>query len=240
MKKVLALVLSCEAPPYDKLMQTSIDTWDSRQVEGIETVFYCGRSKTKQSNDKIIYLNTEDSFLTMGAKTIEAFEWALNNKQFDYLARPNASCYVRKKQLLDFCQNLPSEKLFLGLKVQSVYNIDYLWGGGQCILSRDVVELMVKNKNEWNHNYTEDVSMADLASRLGIELNGNGYACSINMKPDRSYTCITYGDKGEASIDSNDISDMSKLSNQFFIRIKQDSNRQLDIEIMNNLFKSGI
>lgn len=237
MKKVLALVLSCETPPYDKLMQTSINTWDSRHVEGIETIFYCGKSK-KTNTDKIIYLNTPDSFLTMGAKTVEAFEWAVNNKQFDYLARPNASCYVRKQKLVNYAQSLPAEKLYLGLKTYSCYKIEYMWGGGQYILSRDVVELIVKNKDKWNHKYTEDVSISDLLIRLGIPLNGGGNACSINKNADGGYSCIVYGEG--ASMDFRDFTDMNKLENQFFIRVKQDLKRHLDIEIMNELFKSNI
>lgn len=237
MKKVLLLVLSCETPPYDKLMQTSIETWDSPIVDGIETIYYCGKSK-KSNTDKIIYLNTHDSFQTMGEKTIEAFEWAVNNKQFDYLARPNASCYVRKKKLIEYVQNLPNSNLYLGLITQSCYNIDYIWGGGQYILSRDVVELIVKNKHKWNHKYTEDVSIADLVTKLGVPMNGNGNACSINKKPDGGYLCIVYGQG--ASMDFTDFSDMDKLENQFFIRVKQDLKRHEDIEIMHKLFKSNI
>lgn len=239
MKNVLVLVLSCETPPYDKLMETSIATWDSRVVEGVETVFYCGKSD-KKNTDRIIYLNTVDSFHTMGAKTVEAFEWALNNKQFDYLARPNSSCYVRKRQLSGYVQNIPEEKLYLGLKVASCYNIDYLWGGGQYILSRDVVELIVNNKNQWNHSYTEDVSIADLLSRNGIELNGSGNACSINKKPEGGYSCITYENHGGGGMDFTDMSDMLKLENQFFIRVKQDGDRDGDIQIMKQLFSSNV
>lgn len=237
MKKTLALVLSCETSPYDKLMEASLQTWDKREVDGIETVFYCGKSR-KQNTDKIIYLNTPDSFATMGAKTVEAFEWAINNKQFDYLARPNASCYVRKQKLANYVQNLPTEKLYLGLITDSCYGIKYIWGGGQYILSRDVVELIVKNKHMWNHSYTEDVSIADLLSKLGIPMNGSGNSCSINKNENGKYTCIVYG-QGK-NMEFTDFSEMDKLEHQFFIRVKQDLKRHLDIEIMNGLFKSNI
>lgn len=240
MKKALVLVLSCETPPYNTHMKASMETWDSRNVDGIETVYYLGRSKSKQSTDRIIYLNTPDSFKTMGAKTVEAFEWAINNKQFDYLARPNASCYVRKENLMKYVQNLPTENLYLGLKVNSCYNIEYMWGGGQYILSRDVVELIVKNKHLWNHTYTEDVSIADLLTKLGIPLNGAGNACSINMKPEGGYSCICYQKNSGDGFDFTDFADMNKLENQFFIRVKQDLKRHLDIEIMHKLFQANI
>lgn len=237
MKKVLTLVLSCEAPPYDTLMQASLETWDSRVVDGVETIYYCGKSK-KHNTDKVIYLNTPDSFHTMGAKTVEAFEWAVNNKQFDYLARPNASCYVRKQKLHNYVQTLPEQNLYLGLITKSCYGVDYIWGGGQYILSRDVVELIVKNKSKWNHSYTEDVSIADLLARLGVPMDGKGNACSLNKKPEGGYTCFVYGE-GE-NMEFTNFADMDKLENQFFIRVKQDLKRHQDIEIMKELFKSNI
>lgn len=239
MKKVLTLVLSCETPPYNEMMKVSMETWDSRIVEGVETIYYCGKSKNT-STDKVVYLTTEDSFLTMGAKTIEAFEWALNNKEFDYLARPNSSCYVRKQILLNYVQNLPAEKVYLGLKVASCYKVDYVWGGGQCILSRDVVELVVKNKEKWNHTYTEDVALAALLVPLGVPINGSGNACALHVTPSGTYTCITYENNGGGGIEFTDMAEMAKLENQFFIRVKQDQKRHLDLHVMRELHKSNI
>lgn len=237
MKKVLILVLSCETRPYDKMMEASMQTWDSKIVDGVQTIFYCGKSR-KPNSEKVIYLNTVDSFPTMGQKTIEAFEWAIANTSFDYLARPNSSCYVRKQKLLDYAQNLPKENLYLGLITDSCYGIKYIWGGGQYILSRDVVELIVKNKHMWNHSYTEDVSIADLLTKLGVPMNGSGNACAINKNEDGKYTCFVYG-QGE-NMEFTNFLDMHNLQHQFFIRVKQDLKRHEDVEIMHELFKSNI
>ena len=239
MKKVLILVLSCETPPYNTHLKASLETWDSRSVEGAETIFYCGKA-SKPNTEKVIYMKTPDSYHTMGAKTLEAIEWAVNNKQFDYIARPNASCYVRKQNLVNYIQNIPSENLYLGLKVASCYGIDYIWGGGQYIISRDVAELIVKNKHMWNHSYTEDVSIADVLTKLGVPLNGSGNACSINTKPDGGYSCICYQHNSGAGFDFTNFEDMSRLENQFFVRVKQDLKRHLDIEIMHKLFNANI
>ena len=92
-KKVLILVLSSDFPPYSQMIQTSKGTWNSVQVDGCETVFCCGNSK-KKSSDDIIYFPVENGLYDMGHKTIAMLEWALQNKEFDYIARTNASCYV--------------------------------------------------------------------------------------------------------------------------------------------------
>lgn len=238
MKKVLVFVLSCETPPYDRHLQTSLETWDTRQVDGCESIFYCGKSH-KKNTDKVIYLNTKDSFATMGAKAVEGFEWALNNKSFDYLARPNSSCYVRKQILTDYVQNLSDTNLYLGLKTQSCYNVEYMWGGGAYILTRDVVEKIVQNKSKWNHNYTEDVSISALLQKLGVPLTAEGHACALHKKGN-TYSCITYQGSTGGGFDFTDMSEMHKLTNQFFIRVKQDLRREEDIYIMKELFKHGI
>lgn len=240
MKTLLVFVLSCETSPYDTHLDASIKTWDSRIVDGVDTVFYCGKSK-KNSNDKIIYLNTEDTFANMGRKAIEGFEWAFNNKKFDYLARPNSSCYVRKHILKDYIQTLQENNLYLGLKTASCYNVDYMWGGGAYILSRDLVKIIIDNKHLWNHTYTEDVAIADLLTKMGVPLNGKGNACSIHPNGKGGYSCVCYENGGGHGFDFSDYSTIhEKLKNQFFIRVKQDLKRHLDIEIMNDLFKANI
>lgn len=238
MKKTLVFVLSCETPPYDTHLRASLETWDTIQAEGVETVFYCGKS-TRQSTDKVIYLNTQDTFANMGKKAVEGFEWALANRDFDYLARPNASCYVRKQLLGEYVQGLPDSNLYLGLKTASCYGVDYMWGGGAYILSRDVVKLIVDNKHLWNHNYTEDVSISDLLQKLGVPLTAEGRAAAIHRKDGR-YQCITYDGAQGGGFDFTDVNDLKKLDRQFFFRVKQDGRRHEDIEIMCELFKNGI
>jgi len=227
MKRVLILVLSCETAPYGKMVQTSKETWDSVNVDGVDTVYYFGES-AKQNTPSEIYLPVKESLSRMGEKTLKALEWALDNKEFDYIARPNSSCYVNKKELIKYIQTLPTENVFAGLEVAD--NPKWMVGAGQFIYSIDVVKKIVENKDLWNHQLMEDVAISCLANDLGITyMKGN--ACSIN-KRESDWLMISYGLE-----ESKEFKEFSELkSKHYFYRVKCDGRRDIDELIMRELF----
>lgn len=230
MKKTLILVLSADFPPYDQMIETSRKTWDSIEVEGTETVYYCGASK-KENTDKIIYLPVTEGLLNMGFKTIAAFEWALQNKEFDYLARPHSSTYVDKKRLQEYVQTLPNENVFAGAIADSQNGFKFCWGGAHYLISKDVIKKIVENKYLWEHKYMEDESMSLVVSKLGIQFT-DGKSGSID-KLENGWHCISYG--GE-SITFNEFEELKRLKHHYY-RVKCDGNRWMDGFVMEELFK---
>lgn len=233
MKKVLILVISTDEPPYDKMITTSLATWDSVEVECCETIYYTGKSH-KPSTDKIKYLPIDNDLFSMGKKNLAIFDWALKNKDFDYVARVNASCYVNKEELLKYCQNLPNENLFAGSVADSQNGFKYVWGGGQFIISRDVINKIVDNKEYWAHSFMEDESMSLLVEKLGIPFTA-GYSAAIDNMGDH-WRLITYGGEG-VSITFTEFADVKKLNHHFY-RVKQDQKRWVDEFIMHRLFET--
>lgn len=232
MNKVLILVVSCQSPPYGEMIDTSLNTWDSINVEGVETVFYCGQPVNKDTN-KIIYFDIQESYANMGRKLLAAFQWALINKEFDYIARVNSSCYVNKKELLKYVQILPSTMVFSGLRVIATHgHKEWVWGGGQFLISKDVIKMIVEKKSEWDHTSMEDISISTLVSKICIPYM-SGLACSID-KLENGWRCLCYGTE---SFLFTDFSDIKKSEGQFFYRVKQDYDRQQDKYVMNELFK---
>lgn len=229
--RVLILVLSADFSPYDRMINTAINTWDSIEVDGVETIFYCGES-TKTNTDKIIYINATDYLLNIGHKTLGAFEWALKNKEFDFIARVHSSIYVDKIRLLEYVQSLPKENLFSGTEAESQNGFQYVWGGTGYILSKDVISKIVENKSVWKHQFMEDESMSLVASGLGIPFT-LGYAGSID-KMSEGWRCISYG--GE-SITFNEFSELKRLRHHYY-RCKQDGHRLRDQYVMEHLFKN--
>jgi hypothetical protein len=226
---ILVLVISCQNEPYKKMMETSLSTWDSIEVDGVETVFYCGEP-VKENTDKIIYFPISESLATMGTKTLMAYEWALKNKKFDYIARVNSSCYVNKKELIKYCQTLPKHKVFAGLIVDS--KPQWVWGGGNYIISKDVIEEIIDHKYLWDHSLMEDMAASMVVSKLNIPFTP-GKACSIEKKP-YNWFCLSY--QGE-SVEFTDFSDLKKID-QFFYRVKQDDDRTRDEYIMKQLYQN--
>jgi hypothetical protein len=235
MKKVLILAIGCQKEPWDVMMQTSLDTWDSINVDGVETIFYFG-NPVKENTSKCIYFPVVETYNAMGEKMMRAFEWVLQNKEFDYVARVNSSCYVDKKRLIEYIQTLPDNNVFAGLTIKGGddYKEDWLWGGGQFIISRDVVQKFVDNKEHLRHDLMEDVAISFLANKLEIPFY-QGRACSID-NAGNDWICVVYGG-GETFI-FNNWEDVKLKSNEHFYRVKQDSDRSIDKLVMENLFKT--
>lgn len=230
MKKLLILVLSADFPPYQKMMETQMNTWDTLTVDNTETVYYCGMSN-KPNTDKVIYLPVEESLYTMGDKFLKALEWVLKNKEFDYIARPHSCIYVNKKNLSEYVQTLPDENVFAGLKVDAtpVWN----WGGCGFILSKDVAQKIVDNKKEWNHSVMEDMALSYLINKLEIPYTPLRAASIDNMG--NNWRCMSY--HGVESFEFSDFSEITKSDNHFFFRIKQDGKRYMEEFISNEMFK---
>ncbi len=230
MKKVLILVMSFEQPPYDKMFKTATDTWDSKNVEGCETLYYFGKSK-KGNTENIVYLPVDEGLYNMGYKTLAALEYALLNKEFDYIARVHSCIYVNKESLIKYVQTLPEKDLFSGSEATSLHGFQYVWAGTGYIISRDVVKKIVDNKLQWQHKYIEDESMSLLVNWLSIPFTP-GYGGAIDNMTDH-WRCISYG--GE-SITFTEWADLKKLNHRFY-RVKQDGQRWVDGLIMNELFR---
>lgn len=227
MKKVLILVLSHDKPPYNKMVETALQTWDSDEVEGCQTVYYF--DGVMANTDKFIYLNVDSGLLGMGKKTLSAFEYVLSNFEFDYIARVHSSIYVNKKLLYQHIQTLPGKDYFAGSVADSANGFKYIWGGTGFIISKDVIQKVVLNKVHWQHKYMEDESLSLLVNWLSVPYS-EGYAGAIDNM-DNHWRCISYG--GE-SITFTDFADMKRL-NHHFIRVKQDGKRWVDEFIMKEL-----
>jgi len=237
-KKILILVVSSLDPPYDTMLQTSLNTWDSVQVANVETFYYCGFPTVKQHHempsDKIILFPYKESYANMGYKLLDAFGWALKQKEFDYIARVNSSCYVDKKRLVEYVETLPNEKVFAGAVVPaSDVMASWCWGGSQFLLSKDVVQKVYDNKHLFRHSEIEDVALSWLVTHCGIDFT-DGKACSIN-KQANGWLMLTYGG-GE----QKEFKDFSEIANcgEHFYRVKNDPDRSVDTYVMNELFKN--
>lgn len=230
-KKVLILVLSSDFIPYSTMIETSKKTWDSIDVPGCETIFYCSMKDNPnfRQSEKVMYFDVNNGLFDMGYKNLAMFEWALKNKEFDYVARLNASCYCDKEKLVEYVQTIPDENVFAGAEAQSVHGFYYLWGGAQYIISRDVIQKIVDNKREWQHILMEDEAISMLVKGLHIPYT-EGYSGAIDNMGDH-WRCISYG--GE-SITFTNFSDLKRLNHHFY-RVKCDGRRYMDAFIMEEL-----
>lgn len=237
MKTGLIMVLSALQEPYYKLANTSQKTWDSEPVENMETIFYFGRSDKKNS-DTTIYCPVDEDFFNIGYKNFYAFKWALEYKKWDYMIRPNASCYVHKTRLLNYIQTLPESNVYAGLRVCSVQP-NYIWG--PCIImSRDVVSKIVDNTDKWNHSLIEDQAMSYVVHELNIPYmtgpqTGLGICAIEQCQDDKKWRLISYLNSGYSF---SDFRELQNDKDHFLFRCKHESDRDIDTHIMYQLFNN--
>lgn len=233
MTKVLILVLSAVREPWGDLMAAQQATWDAVEHPQTQTLYYCARCKNGPVRPDVRYSTMDDWLEHVSPRTIEAFGWALES-EWDYLARPNSSCYVHKGNLVRFCETLPATGVLRGGMTGG--EDPFLWGGCQYVFSRDVIEGMVKTKDRWRSDLMDDQSITKNAQALGIDLHQGPMACSIDDNGDGSYTCVVYG-PGE-TFKFTDWSEVPKrVPDHFYFRVKQDLRRHLDIQMMHELKK---
>lgn len=229
---VLILVLSARRDPWGSMLDCAIETWDSEDHPQTRTRYYCGKSPCGRLSDGKVWYSPEltESLEDVSPRTIEAFERALGLHDWDFMARTHSSTYVHKRNLVEFCETLHRRNLLCGLMVGG--DRPFMWGGGSFIMSRDVIEQFVANKERWNLNVMEDNGITELANELSIPLSGTGRMASIDEHPTR-YVVTTYG-TGEG-FTFTDWSDINKAQPHFYFRVKQDLQRHKDLEIMRQL-----
>lgn len=211
-------------------------TWDLVEHPQTQTLYYCAACRNKPDPRPDVRYSTMDDWLEhVSPRTIEAFGWSMES-EWDYLARPNSSCYVHKANLVRFCETLPATGVLRGGWTGGDSENGFLWGGCQYVISRDVIERMVKTKDRWRNDLMDDQSITKSAQLLGIDMHQGPTACSIDDNGDGSYTCVVYG-PGE-TFKFTDFAEVAKKApGHFFFRVKQDLRRNLDIQMMHELRK---
>lgn len=179
--KILVLILGANSLQYQSIIQNSLITWGSLKNENVEVYAYYGNNilknygennESKIINRKLI-IDTYDSNITF--KTLLAFEYALNNIEFDYIVRPNASTYVRLDKLYEYLLNAPRVNYYAGDK-QTIEGVTYPMGYF-IIYSKDIIQKIVKNKFIINENQWADDWV------IGKFLENSGTIMSDDIKP---------------------------------------------------------
>lgn len=171
---ILIMVLSFDQPPFDLLMRTQQETWDSlgHDIAGIRTMYYHGGGKTEPylwHYDGRLELPCTDDYYLMAHKFRLALDYAFEKIEFDLIFRTNSSSYVNKKKLLERAELLPQEKLYAGWTFHDSNSEDK----GMCVsgagiwLSRDTADIL-RNDIDPHFEQEEDVYCGRLLRNRGI------------------------------------------------------------------------
>lgn len=206
--KILISVLSLQQDPYINLEETIRQTWGKNNDNDIKIIYYYGDSQeTYLMNDKL-FINSPEGLYNIGKKTLKMFDYCYNNFEFDYMFRTNSSSYINITELKNFLIDKPKKKFYCGHVGNFLGNIKFASGSGYFI-SRDLVEFVLNNQNEWDHNLIDDVSLGKLLTSHGYEIT-QGKRCDLQI---------------DSTIDSN----------HYHYRVKDSTNRNNDILLINSI-----
>lgn len=158
---------------------TSKNTWDSVHVDGVETIYYVG-SPASELSDRVVGFDVEESLDNITTKNVLFFEWALN-REWDVLCRINASTYVDKIRLKEYCKDIKPGSVY-GRCVFGTRSRHWLPGGLGIIMSRDVVATMIRNKERVSKVEPEDIALSWLAEDCGFKIDEHNIRSSVINK----------------------------------------------------------
>jgi hypothetical protein len=188
-KKVVILVMcSSTLPVYKDLKNGIKETWFNHRNDDVEVIFYSDNVNYQdkknypilEGNDLI--LPCEDGVHNCGVKTILALDWISKNYEYDYIYRSNLGAYVNINNLLSFLSDKPKDKFYCGIfGFDNFYlnrPVKFVSGSGY-FLSKDLVDLILNNKDLWNHRAIDDVALGDFMEKFNINVNESARRINI-------------------------------------------------------------
>jgi len=152
------------------LIRTIRETWASVSVPDVETLFYYGGPTLARRGDELV-LQVPDDLLHVGRKTVACFEYVLDHCSFDLIFRANASSYVDLPNLRAFVEgSVRPYRFYSGaLGTSGVLGRPLPFAGGSgYFLSRDLVELLVREQARLIDNLVDDVAVAAVLAECGV------------------------------------------------------------------------
>lgn len=167
--KIIIIVLSYnDNNIYSKFYEAQKKTWDSEKINDIDTYYLFGNHSCNEIIGKELLVNIPEP--DYGNKTLNSFI-LVDSMDYDYIFRTNSSSYIDKSLLLEYVKDKPKEKYYSG--VIGTYNgIEFASGSGY-FLSKDLVKLVIDNRNMWNLNHIDDVALGEFLRCFGYKPTPN-------------------------------------------------------------------
>ena len=194
MNKIIILVLTSDTYPSYRNHLAQKNTWAEGQSENIKIYFYkAGNDTVLNNNDLIVKSGSRED--EIGYKNYEALECVIKKEDFDFLYRTNTSSFINIKNLEDYINNsFRNQDLIYDGMIMSLKNkknntyIKFVSGSG-ILFSKKTIEVLIDNKNEYDHSLWEDVAIGELLNKNGIfptkgkryDIQGNIYKETVNL-----------------------------------------------------------
>jgi len=144
---------------YGTLDEKSNQIHNFPVVEKNGSVFH----EAKYLQDSYLFCGTNDVLTDgkdpRGEKLMIALEYCYNNLEFDFIVRCCNTTYNDLQKMYRFLSKMPPEKIYDGAR--NMYDNKYYFvGGWHAYMSRDVVKILIDNKERYlSLKYAEDLSL---------------------------------------------------------------------------------
>lgn len=183
-KKIAIVVIAHDSPTYNRLRKFQENSW-VKDFEDIARVFYVYGERNSQfseaSDDRELPLNHMDynpklslpalrehdgdlfceslgGWSELLPNTLAAFNYLLDNHDFDFIIRTNLSTYWNKDQIFNLINNQNSEFVFMGPHVKSNHGI--FVAGYAMILSVGTVRKIIQDFAQIDFELIDDVAIS--------------------------------------------------------------------------------
>jgi hypothetical protein len=189
MKKILITVMSCSDNFFEQQVNQIKETWAidviNNKYENIDFIYYRG---DENINSNVIYneskkeliLRCEDDLDNTFKKTVYAFDWISENKEYDYIFRTNTSTYVNIELLNAFIQSLDDDNITYTSELYSLIEANtpkpmYIYGRGNgLIISKKMINVIRNDGiNLLYFNITDDIAIGNILNSYWIKQNKN-------------------------------------------------------------------
>jgi len=173
-KDIVMLVIASRSDIYDQMINKYwcyLIKYIKENNYSIKIYLLFGNNvKTDDLNlnddDKLILTTPESYMPGILIKTIESFKIINNLYDYKHIIRTNLSSFFIVENILKISENLNDNNIYAGVNgIQPAQNIPFVSGSGFW-LSRDIVNIILNNKNKLNKNLVDDVSIGDLLSNI--------------------------------------------------------------------------
>lgn len=115
-----------------------------------------------------IQINFPDFYNTTRTKMLGVMKYFLNETSDDFLLFTTSSSYIVPSRLMEFVEALPDSVEIVGSKP---YAAATFISGSNLLLSRNLVENIMKNRRKWDPTLLNDVGLGKFLNKLQVEMN---------------------------------------------------------------------
>jgi Galactosyltransferase len=172
----------------------------------------------------ILKFGYEECFMNITHKTIDAISICNEKYTYDFIFRTNMSSFLHINNLIKKIEPIPKTEIYSGI-IGKLHNNSFCSGAGY-LISRDVTEYLLSNKDKINHKIIDDVAVGIVLHKY-IKHGPSNY---IKERHDiDTYNNNTRNADEIYELMKHDLDNLKKIvSNIYHVRLKN-PNRHFDI-----------